>query len=376
MSEKKYQVFISSTYEDLKEERQSAFGALMSIGKFIPIGMELFPAIDIKQLEYIEQQIAESDYYLLITGGRYGSLNENGISYTEAEYDLAKKHQIPCICLVHEDKGQLPNKKCEADHNLTQKLENFIQKVKEGRIVNFWKDTENLELKVYKSFASITDKIPRDGWIKGGKENSKLEKENIKLKEENANLLKKIGQKQTQNKEENYLEQGLSEKIEFQIIHYKDNETQYLKQSKISLQKLLKERGIDPQDEEDKELCASDLLEWDQTHEGEKEKIVLSYKEIFYNLASQTYPIDIAYEHDIMTCLENLTKGFAKTKIKSKPDIYVETWKIAPQFLAKFTLLNLIAKENVVSNQSFRLTSKGRELFEQEKLLRMSSGEF
>ena len=42
---KKYQVFVSSTYKDLTEERQEVIQALLELD-CIPVGMEMFPAAD------------------------------------------------------------------------------------------------------------------------------------------------------------------------------------------------------------------------------------------------------------------------------------------------------------------------------------------
>ena len=86
--EKRYQVFVSSTYADLKDERQKVIQTLMELD-CIPSGMELFPAMDEEQWQFIKNIIDDCDYYLLIIGGRYGSLAEDGISYTEKEYDYA-----------------------------------------------------------------------------------------------------------------------------------------------------------------------------------------------------------------------------------------------------------------------------------------------
>ena len=52
--DKKYQVFISSTYEDLKEERQAAIACLLD-NNCIPVGMEQFPASPLRQWEYIKK---------------------------------------------------------------------------------------------------------------------------------------------------------------------------------------------------------------------------------------------------------------------------------------------------------------------------------
>ena len=57
---KKLQVFVSSTYADLKEERQAAVEAILS-ARHIPAGMELFAAGDKSQMEVIKRWIDESD---------------------------------------------------------------------------------------------------------------------------------------------------------------------------------------------------------------------------------------------------------------------------------------------------------------------------
>ena len=84
--EKKYQIFISSTYEDLKEERKKVQDTILSMYQF-PIGMEMFSAADEEQWEIIRETIDSSDYYVLIIGHRYGSVIEEGeyagISYTQ-----------------------------------------------------------------------------------------------------------------------------------------------------------------------------------------------------------------------------------------------------------------------------------------------------
>ena len=74
---RRLQIFVSSTYNDLKVERQAAIEAILSAGH-IPAGMELFTSGDESQMKVIEQWIDESDIYLLILGGRYGAaLNLN-----------------------------------------------------------------------------------------------------------------------------------------------------------------------------------------------------------------------------------------------------------------------------------------------------------
>ncbi|HGF7598880.1 TPA: DUF4062 domain-containing protein [Enterococcus hirae] len=98
---KKYQVFISSTYEDLIVERQEVVTAVLNAGH-IPAGMELFKAGPTQE-EVIREWIEESDIYVLILGPRYGSLNSEGISYTQWEYNLAKELDKPMFSIVLTD---------------------------------------------------------------------------------------------------------------------------------------------------------------------------------------------------------------------------------------------------------------------------------
>jgi len=96
--EKRYQVFVSSTYEDLQPERQEVMHVLLELD-CIPAGMELFPAANEDQWTLIKEVIDDCDYYIVIIGGRYGSVGTDGISYTEMEYryasEIGKHHRVP-----------------------------------------------------------------------------------------------------------------------------------------------------------------------------------------------------------------------------------------------------------------------------------------
>ena len=84
----------------MKDERQAAVEAILRSGN-IPAGMELFAAGDKSQLETITRWIDDSDIYLLLLGGRYGTIESNtGKSYTEIEYDYAKSNNKPLFAIV------------------------------------------------------------------------------------------------------------------------------------------------------------------------------------------------------------------------------------------------------------------------------------
>lgn len=123
-SDVRYQVFISSTFVDLKDERQKVYEALQRMN-CIPAGMELFPATDEDQFEFIKKVIDDCDYYVVIVGNRYGSISDDGISYTEKEYRYAVEKNIPVSAFIHDAPETIPASKSEKDLRLLKKLEKF-----------------------------------------------------------------------------------------------------------------------------------------------------------------------------------------------------------------------------------------------------------
>lgn len=144
---KKYQVFISSTFTDLVQERQEAIRTVLDLGH-IPSGMEIFPAADIEQFRYIKKVIDECDYYVLIIGARYGSMDAAGVSFTEKEYDYAVEQKKTVLAFIHGDPGSIAVAKADTDPALAAKLTAFREKVSTGRLVQYWKTTEELKYRV------------------------------------------------------------------------------------------------------------------------------------------------------------------------------------------------------------------------------------
>ena len=80
--QKKYQVFISSTYVDLIEARAAATQCLLD-NDCIPVGMEQFPASEMSQMEYIKKMLDNLWLLYLNIRWKYGSLDTDGIGFTE-----------------------------------------------------------------------------------------------------------------------------------------------------------------------------------------------------------------------------------------------------------------------------------------------------
>jgi Domain of unknown function (DUF4062) len=163
--DKRYQVFVSSTYSDLKDERSEIIQTLLAMD-CIPAGMELFPAADEEQLDFIKSVIDDCDYYILIIGGRYGSTTPDGVSYTEKEYDYARGQGLRVLSFIHKNPDEIPVGKSEKDPTLLVRLNEFREKVKTGAIVKFWSDAKELAGLVSISLSSTIKAHPAVGWVR------------------------------------------------------------------------------------------------------------------------------------------------------------------------------------------------------------------
>lgn len=163
--EKRYQIFISSTFADLEEERKGIMEAVIELNCF-PAGMEMFPATDTEQFEYIKSIIDESDYYIVVIAGKYGSVAEDGISYTEKEFNYALSRGIPVLAFIKKDLEAVPASKIETDSQKAKKLDKFRKKAQHGRVVKFWNNPDELKYAIHSSLSREIKIHPRDGWIR------------------------------------------------------------------------------------------------------------------------------------------------------------------------------------------------------------------
>lgn len=196
---KKLQVFISSTYTDLQEERQSAVQAILTAGH-IPAGMELFAAGDETQMNVIKRWIDESDVYMLILGGRYGSIEpKSGKSYIHLEYEYAIEKNKPLFAVVI-DESYLEEKvkkdglkAIEKDHS--EKLKDFRDLVC-SKMVRFWKDAKDIKLSIMETMADFSSREELIGWIPGNEaiNTGAIAEELANLVKENNELREKISQ--------------------------------------------------------------------------------------------------------------------------------------------------------------------------------------
>lgn len=183
----KYQVFVSSTFQDLREERDLVIKAILEMGH-IPVGMEMFSAADEEQWNIIKKQIDQSDYYVVIAAHRYGSTDSTGLSYTEKEYDYAVAQSIPTLGFLLADNVSWPRDKSEVDGTRIERLNAFKEKIK-GKPVSFWKNGEDLYGRCSIALMKAFNAYPREGWVRASQvQDAAASKEIVRLSAENAEL--------------------------------------------------------------------------------------------------------------------------------------------------------------------------------------------
>ncbi|MBI1355193.1 MAG: DUF4062 domain-containing protein [Acidobacteria bacterium] len=193
IAERRYQIFVSSTFRDLIEERQQVLQAVLELGH-IPAGMEVFPAADDTPWEVIESVIDASDYYVVIVGGRYGSIDAEGVSYTEREYSYAEKTGKPILAFLHKDAGELPSKNVDQDPAARERLEAFRGRIA-ARHCKYWLSALELKSQVIVGITHLIATHPALGYVRGDRaEDPGVMAKLAKAQESHAAALARIGE--------------------------------------------------------------------------------------------------------------------------------------------------------------------------------------
>lgn len=198
-SRPKYQVFISSTFTDLEEERRAVTWALLK-ERHIPVGMESFVAADNRGWKTIQRLIDSSDYYVVIIGGRYGTVDPaTGISWTHREYRYAMAEpssrggrRLKILAFFRSDATTQLDK---TDVSTIQQLQAFKDEVAGRHQRHIWKEAADLESELKSALSAQIREDEDDGelppgWYRGDAlpSDALLHKELVALSQENREL--------------------------------------------------------------------------------------------------------------------------------------------------------------------------------------------
>ena len=197
MRQRKLQIFLSSTYGDLIDERLAAMEAILAAGH-IPAAMEQFSPGDEEAWEKIKSWIDDSDCYLLILGGRYGSIKpDSGKSYTQLEYEYALEQNKPFMSIVMNE-GVIDRKVREGRKHtdLTEQVEPQLYKDFKSLVLakhcTFWSDIKDIKSEFYRKWPNWLLRNDLKGWIRAEEsvspeamnELDRLSRENDELRRE------------------------------------------------------------------------------------------------------------------------------------------------------------------------------------------------
>lgn len=325
MTNKRYQVFISSTYSDLKEERSRVMKSVMDLD-CIPAGMELFPAIDEEQFEFIKKVIDDCDYYILILGGKYGSMTENGISYTEMEFDYAMSKRIPVMAFLHNNINDIPSGKVEMEPEIRQKLEQFREKVKKGRLVKFWNTPESLTSEVIISLAQTIKIRPGVGWVRA----------NIQTNTESLQELNEL-RKEVEALREYKSKREDTSGYAFDIADWDETFTLHLENRYTPFSRSEEQLGIDIPDTIEK-----------------------TWEEWFKLIVTEMAHSEHLFVNSITNDFENMVRSFGEQYANKTP------WRSDILTMGyQFTTYGVIEVLRSFDEESWKLTAKGKKMYAQ-----------
>ena len=183
----RYQVFVSSTFPDLIEERRAVMQALLELD-CIPAVMDLFPATSDDQWRLIKRVIDDCDYYLVIMGGRYGSATADGISYAEKEHDYAVSQGKAVMVFIHKDPGLIPSEHVESDPAVRERLAAFEAKAEKTHC-KYWLNAKDLGDAVSHTFVHLIYAHPAEGWVKARNAKTAVDLEKVDQMQEQIRAL-------------------------------------------------------------------------------------------------------------------------------------------------------------------------------------------
>lgn len=155
--DKKYQIFISSTYMDLREIRSIAYTTILEMGH-IPVGLDIFQVSDDYSTEkYVSKYIDSSQIIVIIIGDRYGSISKSGKSFVEEEYlySVSKNKKVLFFINSHLRKVDDPN------------YQKFVNSILEKNLVVLWDNKDDFKIKLISNISQIlTNYPPSTYWTK------------------------------------------------------------------------------------------------------------------------------------------------------------------------------------------------------------------
>jgi hypothetical protein len=179
---KKYHIFISTTQDDLRNERKELSRIIMELGH-IPVLPDFFNPDDKNTTPLLMKTIEECDYFIVLAAHRFAGA---------AEYDHALKNGIPVIALVIDEKARWKDSKKEKDPALLKKAALFKNKLRAGTCSE-WTTPADMKQKAQSLLIQEMNLHPRSGWVRADQAiDPSVANEFSRLSAENEDLKRQI----------------------------------------------------------------------------------------------------------------------------------------------------------------------------------------
>lgn len=163
MLDKRYQVFISTSGNEMQPERMILIQTLVGMG-FFSWGLEQRTPLS---RAFARRQINDCDYVVLLLGSQYGEQSVSGVSYMHLEYIYAVTKQKPIIVFMHEEPANRDVSLHDEKPELREKFLEF-RKLLQQELSHIFKyrNIRDLEIAVRLNMPQVLDDYPVSGWVR------------------------------------------------------------------------------------------------------------------------------------------------------------------------------------------------------------------
>ncbi len=163
MLDTRYQVFISTSGNEMQAERAVLMQTLVGMG-FFSWGLEQHTPLS---TSIARRQIDDCDYLLVLLGSRYGEQSVSGVGYMHLEYIYAMTKQKPVIVFMHDDPESRDSKLQDQKPELKEKFKEFRKQLQqEVDQVFTYRSLRDLEIAVRSNMPQMLERYPVTGWVR------------------------------------------------------------------------------------------------------------------------------------------------------------------------------------------------------------------
>ncbi|KGT46600.1 MULTISPECIES: DUF4062 domain-containing protein [Acinetobacter] len=163
MLDKRYQVFISTSGQDMQPERIILAQTLVGMG-FFSWGLEQRTPLS---TAFARRQIDDCDYVVILLGSQYGEQSVSGVGYMHLEYIYAVSKQKPVIVFMHDDPDSRDESLHDAKPELREKFNEF-RKLLQNEVdqIFTYRSLRDLEMAVRLNMPQMLERYPVTGWVR------------------------------------------------------------------------------------------------------------------------------------------------------------------------------------------------------------------